>query len=375
LKQAFHILLSVFFLFTPAWLSASPVAGPFVLVLDAGHGGKDPGSIGRKTKEKDITLAVTLLTGKYISEKYPDVKVLYTRKRDVFVGLDERANFANKSHANLFISIHTNSVEQSSPRGLEVFAFGVSRSAENLAIVKRENSVILLEDNYREKYEDFDPNSAESYIIFEFMQNKFVEQSLEFASIVRNELKSCAEWNDRGVKQAAFLVLREVSMPRVLIELDFISNINAEKLMMSEAGQKKYAQAICNAFGKYKAAYDRKNKIRQAEPISQTEKAPEGNNASGTTQLTKGDEKSDPLANARRIYKVQILALPRLLPANSPYLKGYKTGYYIENKLYKYTYGESDNLEEIYRIRKSLLKDFDGAFIVAFEDGVKIQMK
>jgi N-acetylmuramoyl-L-alanine amidase len=365
LKQTFYIFLLLLFSFSSNRLSALPAAEPFVLVLDAGHGGKDPGSIGRKAKEKEITLAVTLLTGKYISEKYPDVKVLYTRTRDVFVGLNERANFANKSHANLFISIHTNSVEQSSPRGLEVFAFGVSRSAENLAIMKRENSVIYLEDNYKEKYEGFDPNSAESYIIFEFMQNKFVEQSLAFASVVRDELKSCTDWNDRGVKQAAFLVLREASMPRILIELDFISNIAAERLMMSEAGQKKYAQAICNAFGKYKAAYDRKNNIRSEEkPVAPKEQ---------TSESRKNDSPSPVLAG--RVYKVQLFALPRPLPANSPHLKGYKADYYVENKLYKYTYGESKSPEEIYRIRKSLLKDFPDAFVVAFEDGVKVQMK
>jgi N-acetylmuramoyl-L-alanine amidase len=342
--------------------------------LDAGHGGKDPGSIGRKAKEKDITLAVTLLTGKYISEQYPDVKVLYTRKRDMFVKLHERADFANKTHADLFISIHTNSSESSSPKGLEVFAFGVFRSAENLEVVKRENSVIYLEDNYKEKYEGFDPNSAESYIIFEFMQNKYVEQSLEFAAITLNELKSCAKWNNRGVKQDVFLVLREVSMPRILIELDFISNIEAEKLMMSEAGQKKYAQAICNAFGKYKAVYDRKNKIKSTKPIAQKEKASENTNKPNTTPVTKDSEKNGH-AHVRRVYKVQLMALPQPLPANSPHLKGYKANYYRENKLYKYTYGESESLEEISRIRTSLSKDFKDAFIVAFENGVKVQMK
>jgi N-acetylmuramoyl-L-alanine amidase len=339
-------------------LQALPASEPFVLVLDAGHGGKDPGSIGRHSREKDITLAVTLLTGRYISEKYPDVKVLYTRQRDVSVGLNERADLANKSHANLFISIHTNSVEQSSPRGAEVFAFGVSRSAENLAIMKRENAVIYLEDNYQEKYEGFDPNSTESYIIFEFMQNKFVEQSLEFASIVRNELKTCAPWKDRGVKQAAFLVLREASMPRILIELDFISNPTAENLLLSIAGREKYARAICDAFGKYKAAYDRKNNIR---PTTDTIAHPQPKQATEPA----------PAATAKRVYKVQLLALPALLPANSPHLKGYKADYYVENKMYKYTYGESESLQEIARIRRSLLKDFKDAFIIVFEDGVK----
>jgi N-acetylmuramoyl-L-alanine amidase len=364
------------FLFVSNRLLASPATDPFVLVLDAGHGGKDPGSMGRKAKEKEITLAVTLLAGKYISEKYPDVKVLYTRNRDVFVGLDERADFANKSHANLFISVHTNAVEQSSARGLEVFAFGVSRSAENLAVMKRENSVIYLEDNYKEKYEGFDPNSAESNIIFEFMQNKFVEQSLEFASIMRDELKSCTQWSDRGVKQAGFLVLRKASMPRILVELDFISNAAAEKLLMSEAGQKKYAQGICNAFGKYKAAYDRKNNnVKPSEQASQAGNPAESDSGLTAKPLPRPDAPKNTLTSAQKIYKVQLMALPRLLPANSPHLKGYKADYYVENKMYKYTYGESESLEEISRIRQSLLKDFEDAFIVAFEDGVKTPIK
>ncbi|MDR0543455.1 MAG: N-acetylmuramoyl-L-alanine amidase [Dysgonamonadaceae bacterium] len=375
LERIFFIVLLFFFLLASNRVQASSEGDSFVLVLDAGHGGKDTGAIGRKAREKDINLAITLLAGKYISEKYPDVEVLYTRKRDTFVGLNERADFANKSHASLFISIHTNSSEVSSPKGLEVYAFGVSRAAENLEVVKKENSVIYLEDNYKEKYEGFDPNSAESYIIFEFMQNKFVEQSLEFASIVRDELKSCTQWRDRGVKQAAFLVLREAGMPRILIELDFISNIAAENLMMSEAGQKKYAQAICNAFGKYKAAYDRKNNIKPAEQASQTRKEPENSSRPNTAQLPKDKEKKENPAGFRRVYKVQLLASRRPIRANSPELKGYGADYYVEDKWYKYTYGESESWEEISRIRQSLLKDFKGAFIVAFENGVKVQTK
>jgi N-acetylmuramoyl-L-alanine amidase len=356
---------------------ALPPYEPFVLVLDAGHGGKDPGAVGRKAREKDIALSVTLLAGKYISEIYPDVKVLYTRKRDVFVGLDERADFANKSHADLFISIHTNSVDNPLPKGLEVYAFGVSRSAENLAVVKRENSVIYLEDNYREKYEGFDPNSAESYIVFEFMQNKFVEQSLEFASLACNELKTCTGWGDRGVKQAALLVLRKAAMPRVLIELDFISNPAAEKWMTSDEGRKKYARAICNAFSKYKLAYDRKNDLRSETKAPVAEAKPQSAvrpKSAPAEERVASRAKNDPRAG-RRIYKVQLFALPRPLPDKSPHFKGYKVDYYIENNMYKYTFGESESLEEISRIRKTLLPDFRDAFVVAFENGARVQIR
>jgi N-acetylmuramoyl-L-alanine amidase len=345
------------------------------LVLDAGHGGKDSGATGRKGKEKNINLAVTLLAGEYIAEKYPDVKVVYTREKDVFVGLDDRAAIANKSRANLFISVHTNASPSSMARGSEVFAFGVARTEENLDVVKRENAVIYLEDNYKEKYEGFDPNSSESYIIFEFMQNKFVEQSLDFASTVCKELKSCASWKDRGVKQAGFLVLRKSSMPRILIELDFISNAGAEALLLSDAGQKKYAKAIFNAFAKYKADYDRKNGIKSTLP-KETREVTEEDGIVEAKEVPRKEVASHPTVtdDNQKIYKVQILAVPKKLPANSRSLKGYAADYYIENNMYKYTYGETTDVKEIARIRKSILKDFKDAFIIVFEDGVKVKI-
>ena len=376
LERIFYIAGLIFLLFIPDQLRASRVAEPFVLVLDAGHGGHSTGAIGRKAKEKDINLAVTLLAGKYISEKYPDVKVLYTRKSDVAVDLKDRVDYANKSHANLFISIHSNAWKVSSVRGLEVYAFGVSRTTENLEIVKRENSVIYMEDNYEEKYQGFDPNSTESYIIFELMQNEFVKQSLDFATLVYNEMKSCAPWKDRGIKQEGkYLVLRGASMPRILIELDFISNPEAEKLLISAAGQKKYAQAICNAFGKYKASYDRENNINSPAQNVQPGKEPVRNAVSNTHTPTDNKVLTKPSSSTQRVYKVQLMSLPQPLPANSPHLKGYKASYYVENKQYKYTYGESTDWGEISRIRDSVSKDFKDAFIVAFENGVKVPVR
>jgi N-acetylmuramoyl-L-alanine amidase len=376
LKNIFYILFLFFIVFTSTSSAAHPTAEPFILMLDAGHGGKDGGAPGKKGKEKDINLAVTLLAGKYISEKYPDVKVLYTREKDVFVGLDDRAAMANKAKANLFISVHTNSAPSTpSARGLEVYAFGVARTNENLDVVKRENAVIYLEDNYIEKYEGFDPHSSESYIIFEFMQNKFVEQSLDFASTVRDEMTGCTRWRDRGVKQAGFLVLRKSSMPRILIELDFISNAEAENLLLSNAGQKKYAQAICNAFAKYKADYDRKNRIKSSVPKGTGEVKDVANENRGKAESNKKETVSTKTnTHKETVYKVQILAVPRKLPANARDLKGYKADYYVEKKLYKYTYGETTDLNEIARIRKSLLKDFKDAFIVVFENGVKVKI-
>lgn len=368
---------------------------PFVLVLDAGHGGKDPGAIGKNGKEKNINLAVTLLAGKYIAEKYPDVKIIYTREKDVFRGLNERANIANKANANLFISIHTNSSDYAYVHGLEVYTFGISRTKENLEVAKRENSVIFLEENYEEKYEGYDPNSPESFILFEFMQNKFVEQSINFASTVRSELKTCVKWRDRGIKQAEYLVLRRATMPRILIELDFITNAEAEKNLLSEAGQKKYARAICSAFTKFKTDYDRKNKIAQPTQPAQPAQSKNKNNERTDIELENRDTEIDDsqaiainennvapkknnnkaTTNKKTVYKVQILASPKKLSANSRELKGYKADFYVENNLYKYTYGESTDKKKIMQIRKSLLKDFKDAFIITFEGDVKVQNK
>lgn len=352
----------------------------FVVVIDPGHGGKDAGAVGKKGKEKNINLAVGLLLGEYITEKHPDVKIIYTRKRDIFIGLNERAEIANKANADLFISIHTNAVQSSRPRGAEVYTFGLSRTKENLEVAKRENSVILLEDNYEQKYEGFDPNSSESYIIFEFIQNKFVEQSVDFASIVQKELVKTANRENRGVKQAEYLVLRKSSMPRVLVELDFISNANAESYLLSASGQRNLARAICNAFSEYKRDYDRKSgAITSEKPSSKT-------TIDYTTTKEEEIETALPVASKEKIekqiksttgkvYKVQILVSPKKLPKKSRELKGYKADYYVEKKLYKYTYGESTDWNEINKIRKSLLKDFKDAFIVAFENGKKVPNK
>lgn len=332
----------------------------FVLVIDPGHGGKDSGAVGKKGKEKNINLAVSKYVGDYIAAKHPDIKIVFTRKTDVFIGLDDRANIANKANANLFISIHTNSVaNKSSVSGAEVYTFGISRTAENLEAAKRENAVIMLEDNYEQKYEGFDPNSDESYIIFEFMQNKFVEQSIDFASLVQNELVKTAGRKDRGVRQAAYLVLRKSTMPRILVELDFISNAAAEEYLLSEAGQKKLARAISNAFSEYKKNFDKKNNSAETAPKQDSVK-----------QQPTDSETTQPAATSGRVYKVQIIASAKKLTKKE--LNGYDADYYYENKLYKYTVGESSDWNEINELQKKVTKDFKTAFIVTFENGKKV---
>ena len=228
-------------------------AQAYTLVIDAGHGGKDPGAIGRKSKEKNINLAVALAFGKLIEQNCPDVKVVYTRKTDVFVELDERANIANRNKADLFVSIHVNSTAtKNGPQGTETYTLGMHRAADNLEVAKRENSVITLESNYEQKYEGFDPKSSESYIIFELMQDKNMEQSVNFAKLVQQQFKSTAGRVNKGVYQAGFLVLRATSMPSALIELGYINNANEETYLCSAAGQSALAKSIYNAFKAYK---------------------------------------------------------------------------------------------------------------------------
>ena len=368
----------LFFTFWIIFVFPAPV-NAFVLVIDPGHGGKDSGALGRKGKEKDVNLAVSKLVGQYIASEHPDVTIVYTRTKDIFLGLDERADIANKANANLFISIHTNAVKKSKSyiKGAEVFTFGVTRIEENLEVAKRENSVILLEENYEQKYEGFDPASAESYIIFEFMVNLYADKSINFASMVQRELVKTAKRGDRGVKQAGYLVLRKSSMPRILIELDFISNSEAENFLLSQAGQKSMARSIGNAFAEYKKEFDRmensstiESKEQPREILSDKKPLQEQNE-----QLSGPPKKPDQPLSSGRIYKIQILASGKKLPAQSRDLKGYKADYYVEGKYYKYTYGESADWNEMENLRKKIVRDFKGAFIVTFENGVKVSNK
>lgn len=231
-------------------------SGAYTVVIDAGHGGKDAGALGLVTKEKHINLAVALALGKMITDNCPDVKVIYTRKTDVFVDLDERAAIANRAKADLFISIHTNStasgLKGTSANGTETYTLGMHRANDNLAVAKRENSVIMLEKDYEQKYEGFDPRKSESYIIFELMQDRNMASSVNLARHIQNQFQQTARRVNKGVYQAGFLVLRQTSMPSVLIELGYINNASEEAFLNSGDGQQKMAQSIFNAFRQYR---------------------------------------------------------------------------------------------------------------------------
>jgi len=224
-----------------------------VVVIDAGHGGKDPGTSGKSTKEKDIALKIALKLGKYIEENIPGVKVIYTRKTDKYLGLDERAAIANKNKADLFICIHANSLTGAVAYGTETYVMGLHKDKENFDVAKRENSVILMDQNYEERYEGFDPKSPESYILFSLNQTAYQENSLKFAQKVEEQFKTRVGRSSRGVKQAGFMVLWKTTMPSVLIETGFLSNSKEEIFLASDHGQDLIASAIYRAFKEYKA--------------------------------------------------------------------------------------------------------------------------
>ena len=343
----------------------------FIVVIDPGHGGRDPGSIGAISREKNINLSVSLLLGEIIEKNHKDTRVIYTRKTDVFIPLDERANIANRNKADLFISIHVNSVRDKNPSGTETYTLGLANSEENREVAMRENSVILMEDDYLHKYEGFDPKSSESYIIFEFMQNKHMEQSILLASEIQ---KAFAESNrgNRSVRQAGLLVLRKTSMPSVLIELGFLSNRVEERYLVSNEGQNALAQSIYKAFSNYKNDYNRKlgnisNVYVETLLIPKEEIETNETNTNVTNTTTPSDNKDS------ITYKIQILTSDKQIPEKDTRFKGYdEISFYIENGIYKYTYGSTSDYRKILDMHKKAEKDFKGAFIIRIKDGKRI---
>lgn len=357
----------------------------FVVVLDAGHGGHDAGAIGVKGKEKNINLGVVLKLGKLIETNMPDVTVKYTRKTDVFVGLKERTQIAHKNNGNLFISIHANSVDKKNRnrktiKGASTYVLGTAKNAKNLEIAKRENSVIMLEDDYSTKYEGFDPNSPESYIIFETMQTAFLDQSISFAALVQEGMVDVAHRADRGVRQNGFYVLAYTGMPSVLVELDFICNPTQEKYMLSEKGQEEMAEAIYNAFVTYKASYDGKTdaiaavKQAQANVADYDEEAEDEQETITDNSTPNNNDVQEAVNKGQRIYKVQFMALPKKLSANSKSFKGLTpVEVYQEKGYYKYTYGASSTRQGIESDFKKVRKLFKDAFIIVMQNGKRVE--
>ena len=228
-------------------------AKDFIVVLDAGHGGHDAGAVGRISKEKNINLKVALAVGHLLEQNCEDVKVVYTRRTDKFVPLHRRADIANQAKADLFVSIHTNSLAKGRiARGTETYTLGLHRTKENLEVAQKENSVILIESDYKQRYAGFNPNSAESYIMFELIQDKNMKQSVRLAQFIQEQFRNTARRNDRGVRQAGFLVLHATSMPSVLVELGYISTPDEERYLNSQKGVEDLSRSVYNAIIDYK---------------------------------------------------------------------------------------------------------------------------
>ena len=343
----------------------------FTLVIDAGHGGHDTGAIGAISKEKDINLRVALAFGKYVENGCPDVKVIYTRKTDVFVSLMNRANIANRNGADLFISIHTNALAKGKiARGFETYTLGMHRAKDNLDVAMRENSVISMEKGYQQTYAGFDPKSSESYIMFEFMQDKNMEKSVELASMIQRSVCRVAGRANKGVHQAGFLVLRETSMPSCLIELGFITTRDEERALNDKGTVDDIARGIYQAFREYKRKHAGGGAGTYAIASS-----PEADSSS--ERETRKEEKREERRKRNSdkeapVFKVQVMASDTKLKKGDRQFKGEKDcEYYKEGGLYKYTIGESRDYNEIYRLRKKLLEKFPQAFIVAFKDDEK----
>lgn len=396
--------LIIFFLFALIKISAKD---KFTLVIDAGHGGKDVGALGAFSNEKDINLNVALAFGRLVEDNLPDVKVIYTRKTDVFIPLKGRAEIANKAKADLFISVHTNSVPptKTPPQGFQVYTLGMHRAKDNLDVAMRENSVISLEKGYEKTYEGFDPKSSESYIMFEILQSGNMEKSVELARLIQRSVCSKANRNDKGVHQAGFLVLRETSMPSCLIELGFITSEEEEQFLNSQRGIDLMAHGIYEAFVEYKNKYDgkvtipyrpstknqlpienilgglSKNTSKSSENVEVPKKINVVRNKQQTVKpiakATHTKDKKQPVVEKPitdvPIFKIQIFAINRQLTPDSQLFKGHKNvSSETEGDLYKYMIGNSADYNEILRLKEKLKQDFPQAFIVAFKKGKRM---
>ena len=323
----------------------------YTLVLDAGHGGKDPGAVGKFSNEKDLNLALVLKVGELIKAQYPEVKVVYTRSTDVFIPLQTRADIANKNNADLFISIHTNASPNKEAKGVETFILGTEKMEKNLDVAMRENAVMKLEADYKTTYQGFDPNSIDSYIMFELMQNNFMDQSLQFAEQIQKRFVGHLNRSDRGVQQASFWVLLKTACPSVLFEMGFISNPEEERYMNKEASIAQMANALVNAFG----AYTHKQAIRKEKLAIDTLDTPK------QTKEERGQ------VGGITYYGLQICASRAPLDASDPKLKGVACQCRKVGDWYKYYAIIDTDRSKVAEKQKEIKKLFPDCWISKFE--------
>lgn len=353
------------------------------VVIDPGHGGHDPGTVsaGAKYKEKNIVLSVGLKLGSMIKAKYPHIKVIYTRSTDKFVPLAERSDIANRNKADLFISIHVNATKSTSVNGTETFVMGTHKSESNFELCKAENSVIVMEDDYNAKYEGFNPNSPESYIIFSLLQNTHLEQSLKFAGIVQKNYKSGPIYGNRGVKQGGLIVLWRSTMPAILTEIGFMSNSKDRAVMITKEGQTNIARRLFNAFCEYKKSYEEEsgtgiaaNVVKEDNTDSRSTSASTQGKSSAPAASSSSSSSPAASASANGYYSIQILSVTKVLKDNAPDLKGRKDFSYIKSKgAYKYMIGRYATRKEATAALPKIRSLFKGAFVIHVKSGKIVQ--
>lgn len=364
------ICFSVLFLLSILNVVGQSTANKFTIVLDAGHGGKDPGNSYHGYVEKDIALKTMLKVGKFL-ENEKDFQVVYTRKTDEFIELVDRPKIANKINANLFVSIHCNSVKNFEPEGTETFVMALNRSEMNLEVTKKENSVIFLEDNYKEKYKGFDPNKPEVVIGAKMLQEENLNSSISLATTIEENFTANLNRKTRGVKQQPLWVLDAASMPGVLIELGFLSNNEEGEYLNSDEGQTEMARQIANSIIHYKKMYFNEEfgeneklkpleKLVKIEPKDTTE-----------TKVTKSDDTIKSNSKEDGFYKIQLFASSKRKDVFSSDFKGLKDiSYTFENNLYRYYYGKTVDINDTKQLYKEAKNHgFPDAFIVIFADG------
>lgn len=363
----------------------APAEKPFTVVIDAGHGGKDPGAVGKISQEKNLNLEVSLLVGKLLSEQFPDIKVVYTRQTDIFLPLQQRADIVNANNADLFICIHTNSSESKAAQGVETFVLGTEKMDKNLDVAMRENSVIKLEADYQTAYQGFDPNSIDSYIMFELMQNAYMDQSLRFATLVQRQCVERLKRAERGVRQAAFWVLLKSACPSILFEMGFISNPEEEKYLNSTQGQQEIAQSICNAFAEFvhRKPVPQLDATAAAQPVvaaqdtvqaQKTELVPTDTQATPKTTVELDTIPAQPqtaekdtlaaVPAVQPIYAIQVLASRVPVSPDDSRLHGLECKCLELDGWYKYYYGESTDRNEVVRLREQIRNRFPDCWII-----------
>ena len=331
------------------------------VVIDAGHGGKDSGAVGSKAMEKDIAIAVALKVGRYIEENMPEVKVVYTRTEDVFPELWKRAEIANKAEADLFLSIHVNASTKSSIRGTMTLVLGQHRAEENFDVAIRENSVILLEEDYETTYEGFDPKSTESYIMFSLMQKTYFRQSIELGDFIQDQFRERARRHDLGVREQGLLVLAQTAMPGVLVEIGFISNPEEEKYLMTEYGQDIIASAIYRGFRDYKEVIERRSSFSTA-----VREDPETSREEAVT----GDQKAIPteavIPEDQIVFSIQVASSKNKIDPDPSSFKGYEGILVLEDgRWFKYLVGAEPDYHRALELCERVKRDFPDAFVVA----------